>query len=204
MISPMDLGSPVLDVTPTVRGALLEILVRLEKPVTRRQLAAAAGVAPGNASSVIQDLIATGLVTETPAGRSSMIMLNRSHLAAAPVVALVGLRGELIRRLRDRLSAYPDVLGAWLFGSVARGDADRSSDIDLVIIADDLHAPDLHERLARLHTDVRDWTGNDLQLVEHSRTSWDDLVRNKNPLIDQIRRDGIALAGDGSLLERQR
>src|SRR5258706_607331 len=46
----MDLGAPVLDVAPGVRGALLQALARLEQPVTRRQLASLAGVSPGNAS----------------------------------------------------------------------------------------------------------------------------------------------------------
>ena len=201
----MDLGSPVFDVAPAVRGALLQALARLEQPVTRRRLAAAAGVAPGNASAVIEELIQVGLVSETVAGRSSMVLLNRDHLAAGPVLALAGLRGELIRRLRERLSAWPELNGAWLFGSVARGDADSDSDVDLLIVADDLQSPGLHERLSRLQADVRSWTGNDLQLVEHSPSSWRKLVRAKNPLVEQIRLDGIALAGDAStLLERHR
>ncbi len=201
----MDLGSPVLDVAPAVRGALLQVLARLEQPVTRRQLASLAGVAPGHASAVIEELIQTGLVSETVAGRSSMVVLNRSHLAAGPVMALAGLRGELIGRLRERLSAWPDLLGACLFGSVARGDADSGSDIDLLIVADDLRSTELHDRLAQLHTDVRSWTGNDLQVVEHSQASWRKLVRAKNPLVEQIRLDGIALAGDtASLLRRHR
>lgn len=201
----MDLGSPVLDIAPAVRGALLQALARLEQPVTRRRLAAAAGVAPGNASAVIEELIQSGLVSETVAGRSSMVVLNRSHLAAGPVLALAGLRGELIRRLRERLSAWSDLHGAWLFGSVARGDADSDSDVDLLIVVDDLHSPDLHERLSRLQADVRSWTGNDLQLVEHSPLSWRKLVRAKNPLVEQIRLDGIALAGGtASLVGRQR
>ena len=201
----MDLGSPVLDIAPAVRGALLQALARLEQPITRRQLAAAAGVAPGNASAVIEELIQSGLVSETVAGRSSMVVLNRSHLAAGPVLALAGLRGELIRRLRERLCAWPDLHGGWLFGSVARGDADRDSDVDLLIVVDDLQSPDLHERLSRLQADVRSWTGNDLQLVEHSPSSWRKLVRAKNPLVEQIRLDGIALAGGtASLVGRQR
>ncbi len=201
----MDLGSPVLDVAPAVRGALLQALARLEQPVTRRRLAAAAGVAPGNASAVIEELIQAGLVSETVAGRSSMVVLNRDHLAAGPVLALAGLRGELIRRLRERLSAWPELNGAWLFGSVARGDADSDSDVDLLIVADDLQSHDLHERLSRLQADVRSWTGNDLQLVEHSPSSWRKLVQAKNPLVEQIRLDGIALAGGtASLLGRQR
>ena len=134
-----------------------------------------------------------------------MVMLNRNHLAAGLVLALAGLRGELIRRLRERLSEWSDLRGAWLFGSVARGDADNNSDVDLLIVVDDLQSPDLHERLSRLQADVRSWTGNDLQLVEHSPSSWRKLVRAKNPLVQQIRLDGITLAGDAaSLLERDR
>ena len=201
----MDLGSPVLDVAPAVRGALLQALARLEQPVTRRRLAAVAGVAPGNASGVIEELIRAGLVSETVAGRSSMVVLNRDHLAAGPVLALAGLRGELIRRLRERLSAWPELNGAWLFGSVARGDADSGSDVDVLIVSDDLQSPGLHERLSRLQADVRSWTGNDLQLVEHSPSSWRELVRAKSPLVEQIRLDGIALAdGTTSLVGRQR
>lgn len=201
----MNLGSPVRDIAPAVRGELLQALARLEQPVTRRQLAAAAGVAPGNASAVIEALIQTGLVSETVAGRASMVVLNRSHLAAGPVLALAGLRGELIRRLRERLAEWPDLHVAWLFGSVARGEADNDSDVDLLIVADDLQSPDLHERLSSLQADVRSWTGNDLQFVEHSQSSWRKLVRAKNPLVQQIRLDGIALAGDtASLLGRHR
>jgi 2-polyprenyl-6-methoxyphenol hydroxylase-like FAD-dependent oxidoreductase len=75
----------------------------------------------------------------------------------------------------------------------------------LLIVADDLQSRDVHERLSRLQADVRSWTGNDLQLVEHSPASWRKLLRAKNPLVEQIRLDGIALAGDAaSLLKRER
>jgi uncharacterized protein len=201
----MDLGSPVLDIAPTVRGALLQTLARLEQPVTRRLLATTAGVAAGNASAVIEELIRAGLVLETLAGRSSMVVLNRSHLSSGPVLALAGLRGELVRRLRERLSAWPDVQGAWLFGSVARGDADGNSDVDVLIVAEDLQSPAFHERLSSLHVAVHSWTGNDLQVVEHSPSSWQALLRAKNALVEQIRLEGIALTDNiAVLLERQR
>jgi predicted nucleotidyltransferase len=201
----VNLGAPLLDVAVGVRGALLQTFARLEQPVTRRQLAHAAGVAPGHASAVIEELIGAGLVTETPAGRSSMVALNRIHLAAEPLLALASLRGELVQRLRERLSGWPDIHGAWLFGSVARGNAGSDSDIDLLIVADDLDSSELHDRLAGLISDVRSWTGNETQVVEQSPTSWRRLVRTKNPLVDQIRREGIALTGDTApLLGRRR
>jgi predicted nucleotidyltransferase len=201
----MNLSAPLNDLAPGTRGALLRTLARLEQPVTRRQLAAAAGVAPGNATNVISTLIASGLVTETKAGRSSMVALNRNHLAAASVVALAGLRGELIRRLRERISEWDGLLGAWLFGSVARGDADEASDIDVLLVAVDLESADLHDRLASVQVDIKSWTGNELQVVEHSAASWRKLTESKNPLVDHIRLDGIALmANDSSLLGSRR
>jgi predicted nucleotidyltransferase len=201
----VNLSAPTLDVSPSVRGAILQTLARLEQPVSRRQLAELAGVAPGNASGVIEELVRSGLVSEMVAGRSSMVALNRQHLAAGPVVALAGLRGELIRRLRDRLAEWADLTGAWLFGSVARGDADGDSDIDLLLVVNDLDTPAFAERLAGLGSDVRAWTGNDLQVVEHDARSWQALLRGGNPLVEQVRRDGISLAPDASsLLARQR
>ena len=69
----MNLSAPTLDVSPSVRGALLQPFARLEQAVSRRQLAELAGVAPGNASGVIEELVRSGLVSEMVAGRSSMV-----------------------------------------------------------------------------------------------------------------------------------
>ena len=201
----VNLSAPLSDIASGIRGALLQALVRLERPVTRRQLAATAGVNAGHGSKVIEDLVSHGLVTEMKVGRASLVALNREHLAAQSLVALAGLRGELIRRLRERMKQWPDLSGAWLFGSVARGESDRDSDIDIVIVAADLDSMDLHQRLTRLHADVASWTGNDLQIVEHSPSSWAALKTTRNPLVEQIRMDGIRLVdNDISLLERMR
>ncbi len=201
----MNLSAPLGDISPGARGALLQALARLERPVTRRQLAAAAGVNPGHGSSVIEDLIFRGLVTEVKAGKASLVALNRLHLATQGLVALAGLRGELIRRLREQLTEWADLCGAWLFGSVARGESGIDSDIDVAIVVIDLESFDLHQRLSQLHRDVTTWTGNELQVVEHSPSSWNELKTSKNPLFEQIRRDGIALADNQStLLERIR
>jgi predicted nucleotidyltransferase len=122
-----------------------------------------------------------------------MVALNRSHLSASAVLALAGLRGEFVKRVREQLSTWPDLVAAWVFGSVSSEEGGPDSDIDFLLVVDDPDAPDLHQRLDQLHTDVRLWTGNDLQVVEHSAASWRKLVRAKNPLVAQIKRDGISL-----------
>ena len=88
---------------------------------------------------------------------------------------------------------------------MARGEAGSGSDIDLLIVAVDLDSSELHARLAELISDMRSWTGNEAQVVEHSLASWRKVVRTKNPLVEQIRLDGIPIAGaTASLLERRR
>jgi hypothetical protein len=80
-----------------------------------------------------------------------------------------------------------------------------SSDIDVLLVAVDLESAELHDRLASLQADIKSWTGNELQVVEHSAASWRKLTESENPLVDHIRRDGIALmANDSSLLGSRR
>jgi predicted nucleotidyltransferase len=201
----VNLSAPLTDVATGVRGRVLQALVRLEQPVTRRQLAVAAGVTPGHSSSVIDHLIISGLITEIRSGQASLVALNRSHLAAPGVIALASLRGELIRRLRGRLGEWEDLMGAWLFGSVARAEAGIDSDIDVLLVTPDLESLTFHERLTQLQADTRLWTGNDLQVVEHTPASWRSLKTSKNALVEQIRIDGVPLRdNDPALLERLR
>ena len=93
---------------------------------------------------------------------------------------------ELVSQLLD------DLAGAWLFGSAARGDGDRDSDIDLVAsrsVDNDQWAG----QASGLISQGRTWTGNPVQLVEHTRRSFTALVGAGNPLVTAIRADGIAL-----------
>jgi predicted nucleotidyltransferase len=117
-----------------------------------------------------------------------------AHLAAEPIVALVALRGRLVERLDGELVFWPELAAAWLFGSAARGDGGTDSDIDMLVVAESTtDRVDWIDAGAQLRERVRSWTGNELQLVEHTRTSFAALVASENPLIAELRRDGIPL-----------
>ena len=122
-----------------------------------------------------------------------MVSLNRDHLAAKPILGLVGLRAQLVERLTNALAGWSNLAGGWLFGSAARGDGDSTSDIDLLLVAD--HTPDeaWEATCADLTTQVQAWTGNPTQLVEHTRKSFTALLRRRNPLIAALRSEGIPL-----------
>lgn len=189
----VDVGRPYADVIPGVRGAVLAALATLAVPVTVRALAGYAGASPQGTLAVVNELAGAGIVVITPAGRALMVTLNRDHLGAEPVMALVGLRGRLVERLSAALGEWTTLAGAWLFGSAARGDGDSGSDIDLLLVADEPDDPAWERLVADLAVTVRGWTGNPVQVVEHTRRSFATLIRRRNPLIDALRTDGVPL-----------
>lgn len=143
---------------------------------------------------MVNELSVTGLVSAERVGQALLVSLNRKHLAAEPLMALVALRGRLVERLTAELASWPELGGAWLFGSTARGDGGPNSDVDLLLVAEaTLDDDNWAEATARLIDCVRIWTGNHVQLVEHTRRSFARLVKTRNPLIASLRVDGIAL-----------
>jgi predicted nucleotidyltransferase/biotin operon repressor len=191
----MNLEHPPLDFAGGVRGKVLEQLLELDESVSRRELAAMLGIASGNASAVIQELIDSGLVIEERQGRSSMVTINRLHLSVELLVQIQKTKDVLIQRLKTRFLKIESVSHAWLFGSVVRGNSHRKSDIDILIISKNLDDPVLHQKLSTLDADVRNWTGNEIQFVEHTPDSWKQVALSQNRLVQQIQKDGICLKG---------
>lgn len=197
----MDLARPLADIIHGPRAQLLATIVQLEAPMTVRALARHAGVAPQTALTVINDLADAGIVSAEAAGRAQMVSLNREHLLAEPLIALNRTRARLIDKLGKELASWTGLAGAWLFGSAARGTGDRQSDIDVLLVAEEgTQTTQWSESTARLVDQVLTWTGNQAQLIEHSRSSFAELVRDKNRLVTAIREEGIALTPDSAKL----
>lgn len=199
----MDVARPSADVIPGARGAVLLTLAQLERPVTVRTLARHAHVSPQGALRLVNNLARAGLVSVEPAGKSLMVTLNRDHLAAEPLIALMSLRARLVERLVAELAGWDDLAGAWLFGSAARGDGDPESDIDLLLVAKRSLATESWERQTTTLVDcVQRWTGNPVQIVEHTSRTFARLVRDRNPLVGAVRVEGIPLTPRSRQLPR--
>jgi predicted nucleotidyltransferase len=190
----VDLGSPLSDVVPGARGQVLAALADLQEPVTVRALARAAAVAPQTALSIVNDLAVAGLVRTQRAGQAQLVSLNLTHVLAQPLVALARTRHRLTEMLSAELTAWAGLAGAWLFGPAARPGGDRGSAIDVLLVAStSTELPAWGEATGRLVHQVQGWTGNKVQLVEHSRGSLALLIRGANPLVATIRAEGVPL-----------
>lgn len=91
-------------------------------------------------SKAVKLLTSVGVVETRSEGRKLLVSINRDRLDKPdPILAIPQSEfHEPVRAFLDQLRAeLDDIVGVVLFGSVARGEADRTSDIDLLIIVEE-------------------------------------------------------------------
>ena len=208
----MHLSGPHLAVLSEAMGGVLSALTATTRPLSGREVARLGGVPRTTAARVLQDLVEHGLVRvqEAGAGVALLYTLNREHLAAESVIALLSMRRCLVERLKADLGAWslPPV-HASLFGSAARGDGDTASDIDLFIVRPaDVSQEDQRWRDQVDHISVRilAWTGNHAGISEVGEHELGRLLRDRPPVVEEIERDAVTLLGPAArdLLAGQR
>ncbi len=187
----MDHARPIPSLFPGARGAVLDVLTRVHRGMTIRQLADRAGVSHPQASRHVADLERLGIVRRVHVGRSHVITLTDT-LAAALLRGMTGLRQDVIRTMqRTATSIEPRPVAITLFGSFARGDDDADSDIDVLVVVDDaMPEGAIDEPLAEWCGRITDITGNSVAEIVVTRSSLDAMDR---ALRDAIERDGIPI-----------
>lgn len=197
----VNLSSPLASLLPEADAGALTVLAQTETPLTGRRVAELAGEHTHPSTlRALNRLVAQGLVTVEPAGRAKLFRLNREHLLSPSVLSMVGAAQELRDRLSEAICSWGiRPLHASLYGSVARGEAGATSDIDVLVVRPDLSSAEQQRlwdgQLADLEERVYSWTGNDLSWLD---TTVDDLRRAqtaREPLFESWRDDAIRLLG---------
>jgi predicted nucleotidyltransferase len=205
IIIDMMLESPLAVITPTVDGDVLAVLARAEASFTPPHVRALIGRhSVDGVRKALNRLVEHGIVDADRVGNAVSYRLNRDHLAAGPIIELANVRTALFDRIRDRVETWslPARL-VMLFGSAATATMRTDSDIDLFIVGDDddVGSDAWQGQVGELEHVVSRWTGNDARVLEYGVC---DLEHLHDPVVDDIRRDGILISGDRSLLNRNR
>jgi predicted nucleotidyltransferase len=195
----MDVSRPHAAIASGIDADILVVLAGTTRPLTGRRVAELVGHSQRGVLAALDRFVDHGLVLRTPAGRALMHELNRDHLAAPAVEVLAGMRTEFLRRLRNAFGDWQLApVHASIFGSTARGDGDTSSDIDLFVVRPghvEEDTPAWRSQVERLVEDVRSWTGNHAVVIEQDEAEVRQLRRARPPVLEELRRDGIDLAG---------
>ena len=196
----MDLARPYTAICPTLDSGVLTVLAGTSRPLTGREIARLLRRrSPSGVLDSLNRLTEHGLVDREEAGRAFLFTLNREHLAAGAVELLAGMRTELFDRISETVLSWevPPVHVS-LFGSMARGEGDTSSDVDLFVVRPDAverEDPRWREQVDLLTRQVQRWTGNPTAISEVAREECARLGRDKSPILAELRADAITLAG---------
>ncbi len=140
------------------RQILSLLLLRPDESFYVREIARLTGVSVGSLHRELKSLTAAGLLSRTEAGNQVRYQVNRDCQIMPELAGIFRKTSGLADVLRELLAPLESkILMAWVFGSMAQGTAQSTSDIDIVVIgtpsfANVVHA--CHEGTARLGREV--------------------------------------------------
>jgi predicted nucleotidyltransferase len=195
----VDFVYPVQAVIPGTQGRVLAVLAESTAELNLRTVARLARVSPAQASRVLPGLVELGLVERREVPPSSLFRLNRQHIAAKAVIELARSHDIALERIATaarNLQVPPASL--IIFGSFARREADRHSDIDALIVRPDGVDEDDETwatGLEQWRDVVRSVTGNRVEVIETDRAEATEKLAGRQSVWRDIATDGVVVHG---------
>ena len=195
----MDFVRPIKAIVPGAQGRVLAVLAETTAELNLRTIAKLAGVSIAQASRVLPGLVELGVVERREVPPSSLFRLVREHVASRAVLALARSTDIVLDEIGRLAGALPrPPASVIVFGSFARGEAGRDSDVDILVVRptevdedDDAWA----ESLEAWRRDVTRLTGNPVEVLEVSIDEAATKVTGRTQLWSDIRRDGRVVHG---------
>ena len=195
----MDFLHPIRAVIPGAQGRVLAVLAETTAPLNLSTLARLAGVSVAQASRVMPGLVELGLVERREIPPSSQFRLIRENVAAQPIIELARSRDAALNQIGEAAADLPvPPVSMIVFGSIARGDADQHSDLDVIIVRpedvdddDDAWATSLE----RWQSQAQAITGNTVEVLEVTQAEARTKLSGNAQLWRDVARDGIVVHG---------
>ena len=183
-------SEPFGGVIPGARGAVLAVLLRTDAPLTGRRIHALLSdeYSLWTIQEALKALTHLGLVNTQTVGRAGVHIINENHVSVAPLRALLDPITALTDTVREAVGN--DVKTVILFGSIARGEANVYSDVDLAVVA-----PAGWDGRADLEDAVRVRLGNHCDVLVFTPEDFTRLAEIGEPVVLEILTSGVALIG---------
>lgn len=194
----MELSRPGADILGETPAALLRALSRRTSGVSGRELGRLAGVSsPSSTHRALAGLVRTGLVTATESSHATLFTLNHEHALWKPIEGILEIPTKIDHMIEaivgEGLGRSATVA---LFGSVARGNAEAGSDIDLaLVVADEVTPESIAHVSDQLVERLRAFTGNSVQVVAISQGQLAGMVAARDPLIRSWAAEARTISG---------
>jgi predicted nucleotidyltransferase len=194
----MDIGHPTLGLLAEPSGSILAALARSADGFSGRKIERLIDATSHSAvRRALAQLVEVGLVRTTEAGKAILYSLNRAHVLWGPLELMLESNDriqEAVAKLAKQLGG-PNVSLSF-FGSVARGSATSTSDVDIALILPNGTNQVERDRLIdAIHERINLMTGNTAQVFDVTRDELTQMVRNEDPLVHSWRDDAITVTG---------
>jgi predicted nucleotidyltransferase len=139
---------------------LLRALVANGGPLSVSQLAVDCGLSRQGTYQALNALVDQRIVRVLGQARSQLFMMDTQHPLSQGLKELFGHEqsrwDKLLQGLRETLQRNKNVHAAWYYGRVARGEDEPSSDLDIVLIAQDEQVDDTVEAVRQALREIED------------------------------------------------
>lgn len=195
----MDFVRPIEAIVPGAQGRVLAVLVETTAELNLRTIAQLAGISQAQASRLLPELVALGVVERREVPPSSLFRLVREHVASRALLAIARSTDVVLDEMGRRAGTLqlPPV-SVIVFGSFARREADAESDIDVVVVRpSDVDEDDdtWVESLDAWRLDVRRLAGNPVEVLEVGAEEAATKLAGRSQVWADIRRDGHIVHG---------
>jgi predicted nucleotidyltransferase len=191
------------------RGRILALLYGTpDQPYWMRQIARHVGTSAGNVQRELETLTAIGLIERSTVGNVTLFQANSNHPVFREIRALITKTAGSFHALRIALEPLaPRISFALVYGSVARGEEDASSDIDLMVVG----RVTFDQLLTQLKP-VEEILGRSINPTVYSLREFKlklragnhflrSIIHGKNVFLigdeDEFRKNGLSTAGSG-------
>lgn len=189
----MLLPHPLSGLFTDSRARVLDVLLGATDPLSGREIATRAGIAPTTASDALESLYEAGFVQVRPSGRAHLWSITEEHALVRMLRAWTAdVDAEARRIVEEALGEAPAALV--VFGSTARADDTTDSDVDLLLIAADVaRRRRYRERSASIARRLRLLLGRPVDVVVLDAED----LRNRagSSFVSNVVSDGRLLAG---------
>lgn len=177
-----------------IKVSIWKILHRYpEKRFSGRELARLLNVSPSRASEILDLFRKYGVVNRIRIGNTSEWTLNKKSILVDKLLKIFKIEEKIYQDLKSKIfNAFhkeKSILKVILYGSVARGEEQPNSDIDLFILVKNEKDKDLVANLVhKLNISLLPRYGNVVSELIYSRKEWN--LKKNSEILKQIQSEG--------------
>ena len=137
----------------------------------------------GAVHRIITRLVKSGLVNEDIIGRTKFYHANAESPVFQELYGIVIKTVALTIPLQSALTPYMNTIySAFVYGSIARGTDNASSDIDIMIIGKELRYTDILNAFQPVENNIK----RTISVKIFSRKEWKSKVEGQNPFVTRV------------------